>query len=69
MRHINILWPEKLANEYLRLCDAFYDTITDVEAENDAVCFAKKDAYISSNASKALMEWLKHVDGERNESA
>lgn len=69
MRRVNVIWPVELEAEYLRLCDAFYDTITDEEAENDEVCYAKKGEYIKAHASEALNDWIAYVNRIRNESA
>ena len=61
---------DNFSEEYAQLClEAVKASRQNRSTEDVLSAYAKKDAYISSNASKALMEWLKHIDGERNESA
>ena len=69
MKRVNVLWPKKLETEYLHLCDEFYSTITDDEAEDESLFFEKQEAYINANATSALRDWIKHVESLKNESA
>lgn len=69
MRHVNILWPEKMKNEYLRLFAECTDNATDAELEDDDSFEKKLNEHIQANASPALKKWLSYVRRIEQESA
>ena len=69
MKRVNILWPKHVEDEYLRLCEEFYETLTDDEAEKDDVFFAKRNVFIDSHASDELKKWMTYTETAKRESA
>ena len=69
MRHVNILWPSEMENEYLRLFKECTGIASEADLEDEEQFEKRLDTYIQINASSALKEWLSYVGRIEQESA
>ncbi|MBQ3761227.1 MAG: hypothetical protein II875_04340 [Clostridia bacterium] len=69
MRYVNVLWPEEMEKEYLRLFGECTDMTPEQDMEDEARFALIVNRYISEHASEKLKNWLKELEETENQPA